>query len=123
MIDEDHYIGRYDDGYGVYDLFWTLNRYNNGRIALEIDSIDSEGNEETYAVVTINLPDVSIPENAFTYSCGTECYADNFAFINGDLTEEFKKYLRDKNIISYPYRTVKYNYGTYELCEILVKEQ
>lgn len=118
MEDGYKYIGDYQDEYtdGAQPLYYSIGRYFNDRIALEIYNED----DEPYAVVTINLPDASIPENEFSDSCGTDVHQEH-AFINGDLDERFKQWLRDKNIISYPLRTVKYNYGTYELCEILVK--
>lgn len=122
-MDESHYIGEYVDSYGVWNLYYYIARYSNNRIALELEHKyveDGLENFEPYAMVTINLPDASIPENLFSDSCGTDEHQEH-AFINGDLDERFKQWLRDKNVISYPLRTVKYNYGTYELCEILVK--
>lgn len=122
---DGRYIGQFQDEYDEkeYSLYYKVERYKNGRIALDIDfaETDDVGNKyyEPYARVTINLPDMNIPENSFSDSCGTDEHQEH-AFINGDLTEKFKQWLRDKNIISYPLRTVKYNYGTYELVEILV---
>ena len=121
------YIGHFQDEYDdeEYALYYRVGRYGNGRIALDIDceNTDDDGSKyyEPYARVTVNLPDMDIPENLFSDSCGTDAHQEH-AFINGDCTEKFKQWLRDNNIISYPLRTVKYNYGTYELCEILVKE-
>lgn len=120
------YIGHFKDEYDEeeYALYYKVGRYENGRIALDIncEQTDDDGTKyyEPYARVTINLPDMDIPENSFSDSCGTDEHQEH-AFINGDLTEKFKQWLRDNDIISYPLRTVKYNYGTYELCEILVK--
>lgn len=123
-MDESHYIGEYVDSYGVWNLYYYIARYSNNRIALELEHKyieDGLENFEPYAMVTINLPNASIPENSMLDSCGTAEPTGEYAFINADLDERFKQFLRDKNVISYPFRTVKYNYGTYELCEILVK--
>lgn len=109
-----NHIGKYKDEYGEYDLYYTVNRYeNNNRIALDID----DPNEGPYARVTINLTDVD-PITYLNVDCWLD--ADKYQFINGDLTEDFKKWLREKNIISDPVTTIPYNYGRYELCKILV---
>ena len=121
-MDESHYIGQYDG----YDLYWYIGRYNNGRIALEIygKSLNSDGLEdfEPYAVVTVNLPNHNIPENAFSDSMGTDIHQEH-AFIDHNLTEDFKRWLQDKGLISLPLRTVHNGYVDFELREILVKEQ
>lgn len=121
------YIGQLQDEYDgeEYAMYYKVGRYGNGRIALDINCeyTDKDGYKyyEPFGRVTVNLPDADIPENLFSDSCGTDEHQEH-AFINGDLTEKFKQWLRDNNVISYPLRTLKYNYGTYELCEILVKE-
>lgn len=107
------FIGKYDS----YDLWYEKGYYNNNRVALQIMSSYEEGYVETYAVVTINLPEADLPsDHPITFEEASKTYG----FVNGDLTEDFKSFLRDKNIISYPLKTVQYNYGTYELVEILV---
>ena len=120
------YIGQYQDEYDEqpYALYYQLGQYQNGRVALDINceytADDGSKYYEPYARVTINLPDADIFENEDYEFCGLIPVKPNHAFINADLTESFKQWLRDNNIISYPIRTLKYNYGTYELCQILV---
>ena len=123
---QDNYIGQYQDEYDEhkYDMYYQVGRYDNGRIALDIDCeyTDDDGNtyREPYARVTVNLPDKSIPENLFSDSCGTDEHQEH-AFVNNDLTEQFKYWLRQNNIISYPIRTAHQGFVHFELCEILVK--
>lgn len=112
-----NYIGKYKDEDGEeYNLYYYIGEYSsNGRVSLLLyDRI----HDEDYAVVTVNLPDVDL----MTY-LDVDCWsdADKYAFINGDLTEHFKKWLREKNVISDKVTTVLCNYGQYDLCKILVK--
>lgn len=119
METEYKYLGNYKGT----DMWYSVGTYSNGRKAYEIYSehTDNDFNSyyEPYAVVTINLPDVEIPENSM-YGLGDEPFPSEHCFINADLDEGFKEWLRRENFMSYPVRTVKYNYGTYELSEILV---
>ena len=118
MFDESHHIGKYKDEYGEYDLYYDVAKYDcNDRIALDINCADNG----SYARATVNLTDVDIWFIISNISFEETLNADDYAFINGDLTEDFKAWLREKNIISDPIATVKYNFGQYELCKILVK--
>lgn len=115
MFDESHHIGKYKDEYGEYDLYYNIAKYDcNDRIALDINCADGE----PYARVTINLTDVD-PIMYLSIDCWID--ADKYQFINGDLTEDFKEWLREKNIISDKVTAIQYNFGQYELCKILVK--
>ena len=107
------YIGKYD-GYG---LWYEKGYYNNNRVALQIMCKDERGYIEPYAVATINLPEIDLPSD---YPIDFETASKTYGFVNGDLDEDFKGFLRENHIISDAIRTVQYNYGQYELVEILV---
>ena len=108
-----NYIGDFEG----LKMFYILSHYPNGRPAIVATSVDKNGFEDDYAVVTINLPDRELPSDC---PINIEEATSAYGFIDADLTEEFKSFLREKNIISDPIATVQYNMGRYELCKILV---
>lgn len=112
-MNKKNYIGNYNGT----DLFYEISQYLNGRMAVMITCTDEEGYEEDYADLTINLPDVDLPSDV---AIDLETALKKYAFLDGDLDEDFKKFLREKNVISDPIKTVPYNFGQYELVEILI---
>lgn len=112
-MNSKNYIGKYDG----YDLWYEKGYYSNNRVALQIMCKDKDDYVEPYAVATINLPGADLPSD---YPINFEEAGKTYGFVNGDLDEEFKSFLRENHIISDAIRTVQYNYGTYELVEILV---
>lgn len=122
-MDEKFHIGVYKDEYGEkFDLYYRKGLYLNGRTSLMLYCKTKEDGLEVfedYAIVTVNLPEQSIPENLFDDSCGTDQHQDH-AFIDHNLTEHLKSWLREKNIISHPIRTAHQGFVHFELCEILV---
>lgn len=115
---ENNHIGVYSSEYGSPDLYFDFEQYaSNDRVALLLyDAVE----DELYAEVTENLPNVDILYRLSNVSPAIAQDYEKYAFINSDLDEDFKAWLRKKNVISYPVLTVQYNYGQYELCKILL---
>ena len=83
------------------NLYLTIASYrNNNRIYIGIET-----DEELYANVTINLPDMMLPD-------------DDYIFVNGDMTRELKKFLEEKQIIGETLTTIQYNTGKYDIAKI-----
>lgn len=81
------------------DLYLSISNYqNNGRLYMGLETAD----EDYYADITINLSD--IPE-----------IGDMAVFLNGDISTELKKALRDADLISNPIQQMPYNYGMYDI--------
>ena len=97
-------IGKFKDD----NLYLTIASYrNNKRIYIAIDT-----EEELYADVTINLPDMILPD-------------DDYIFVNGDISKDLRKFLEDKGFISEPIETYQYNMGRYDMVQVnfdLLKE-
>jgi len=81
------------------DLYLIIANYiDNGRLYMGLEN--EEG--ENYCDITINLSDV--PE-----------IGDMAVFVNGDISSELKKELRNIGLISKPIQQMPYNYGLYDI--------
>ena len=90
-------IGNYEG----YDLFLTISRYNNNnRLYVGLDTYDG-----MYDDLTVNLSDLYLPSN-------------DYIFLNGDIDNKFKEFLKEKNIIGDTIETYKYNMGHYDMVMI-----
>lgn len=87
--------------YNGEDLYLRIASYqNNGRIFIGIDT-----EEESYSDLTINLSDAMLPD-------------DDYIFINGDMTNELRSFLEEKNIIGDVFTTIQYNMGRYDMVKV-----
>ncbi len=83
------------------DLYLRIASYlNNNRIYIGIDTL-----EESYADLTINLPDLMLPD-------------ENYIFVNGNMTKDLRKFLEKKNIIGETIYTYPYNMGSYDMVNV-----
>ena len=81
------------------DLYLVMANYvDNGRLYLGLENEE----RENYCDITINLSD--IPE-----------IGDMVVFLNGDISSELKKELRNIGLISKPIQQMPYNYGLYDI--------
>lgn len=81
------------------DLYLVMANYvDNGRLYLGLENEE----RENYCDITINLSD--IPE-----------IGDMVVFLNGDISNELKKELRNIGLISNPIQRMPYNYGLYDI--------
>lgn len=81
------------------DLYLVLANYvDNGRLYMGLENEE----RENYCDITINLSDV--PE-----------IGDMVVFLNGDISSELKKELRNIGLISKPIQQMPYNYGLYDI--------
>lgn len=79
------------------DLYLTVNRYSkNNRIYLGLVT-----EEEGYADITINLPEIGVGES--------------YTYLSNDIDEELKDFLVDKKVISDTLVIMPYNYGNYKM--------
>lgn len=83
------------------NLYLTIASYqNNNRIYVAVET-----EEELYADITINLSDMMLP-------------ADDYIFVNGDMTRDLRNFLEKKNIIGDTFTTVQYNMGRYDMAKV-----
>lgn len=81
------------------DLYLVIANYiDNGRLYMGLENADGEN----FCDITINLSDV--PE-----------IGDMVVFLNGDISSELKKELRNIGLISKPIQQMPYNYGLYDI--------
>ena len=81
------------------DLYLVMANYvDNGRLYMGLENEE----RENYCDITINLSD--IPE-----------IGDMVVFLNGDISSELKKELRNIGLISKPIQQMPYNYGLYDI--------
>jgi len=81
------------------DLYLVMANYvDNGRLYMGLENEE----RENYCDITINLSD--IPE-----------IGDMVVFLNGDISSELKKELRNIGLISNPIQQMPYNYGLYDI--------
>ena len=83
------------------DLYLKIANYSYGnRIYIRVDTL-----EEPYADLTINLPDLMLPD-------------EDYIFVNGDMTKDLRKFLEQKKIISETIYTYPYNLGKYDMVKV-----
>ncbi len=91
-------IGTFDN----QELYLIVASYrNNNRIYLAVET-EEEG---LYADITINLPDMMLPD-------------DDYIFVNGDMTRELRNFLEEQGIIGETLETYQYNMGKYDMAKI-----
>ncbi len=83
------------------NLYLTIASYqNNNRIYIGVET-----EEELYADITINLPDMYLLD-------------DDYIFVNGDMTKDLRNFLEEKNIIGETFTTIQYNMGRYDMAKV-----
>ena len=83
------------------DLYLKISSYrNNQRIYIGLET-----KEEPYANVTINLPDMLLPDI-------------DYIFLDNSMSEELRKFLEEKQIIGETLGAVRYNMGIYEITQV-----
>lgn len=83
------------------DLYLTIASYlNNNRIYVGVDTV-----EESYSDLTINLPDMMLPD-------------EDYIFVNGDMTSDLRNFLEKKDIIGETIYTYPYNMGKYDMVKV-----
>ena len=84
------------------ELYLVVASYrNNNRIYLAVENKD----EDLYADITINLPDMALPSN-------------DYIFVNADMTKGLRNFLEEKGIIGDTLETYQYNMGRYDMARI-----
>jgi len=83
------------------NLYLIISSYkNNGRIYLGVET-----EEELYDDITINLLDKQL-------------YSNDTVFINGNMTNDMRRFLEKNGIIGETIDVVQYNMGRYDLVKV-----